>query len=205
VITSHHEQYGATVHLFIDTGHSLCKITSMPLTFTIDLGIIYRGLDNIFSFKSVSFPIAKPKLLHTYLRNWFILLPDHAFHIPYVWLAAPSHLGPSYALTLSGLLFGCLPKGDAGCMSECKISHFIVIWLHPLVHRKMSYQISQGHPSLRVRIQASNQADCVQLRPKVEGSCVYIILGKHVSHVFEDLRKTKAPNRYQMGIPQQAK
>jgi hypothetical protein len=28
-----------------------------------------------------------------------------------------------------------------------------------------------------------------------EGSCTYIILGKHVSRVFEDLRKTKAPNR----------
>jgi hypothetical protein len=27
-----------------------------------------------------------------------------------------------------------------------------------------------------------------------EGSCTYIILGKHVSRVFEDLRKTKAPN-----------
>jgi hypothetical protein len=26
-----------------------------------------------------------------------------------------------------------------------------------------------------------------------EGSCIYIILGKHVSRVFEDLRKTKAP------------
>jgi hypothetical protein len=27
-----------------------------------------------------------------------------------------------------------------------------------------------------------------------EGSCTYIILGKHVSRVFEDLQKTKAPN-----------
>jgi hypothetical protein len=26
-----------------------------------------------------------------------------------------------------------------------------------------------------------------------EGSCTYIILGIHVSRVFEDLRKTKAP------------
>jgi hypothetical protein len=29
-----------------------------------------------------------------------------------------------------------------------------------------------------------------------EGSCTYIILGKHVSHVFEDLRKMKAPNSW---------
>jgi hypothetical protein len=45
VNTSQREQYGVTVHLFIGTGRSLCRITIMPLTFTIDLGIIYRGLD----------------------------------------------------------------------------------------------------------------------------------------------------------------
>jgi hypothetical protein len=42
VNTSQREQYVATVHLFIGTGHSLCKITSKPLTFVIDLRIIYR-------------------------------------------------------------------------------------------------------------------------------------------------------------------
>jgi hypothetical protein len=62
--TSQREQYGAIVHLFIGAGHSLCKITSMPLTFTIDLRIIYRRLDSLFSFKSVSFSTSKPKLLH---------------------------------------------------------------------------------------------------------------------------------------------
>jgi hypothetical protein len=56
---------GATVNLFIGTGHGLCKIISMPLTFTIDLGIIYRGLDSLFPFKSVSLSTAKLKLLHT--------------------------------------------------------------------------------------------------------------------------------------------
>jgi hypothetical protein len=64
VNTSQREQYDAIVHLFIGTGRSLCKITSMPLTFTIDLGIIYRGLDSLFPFKSVSFSTAKPKLFH---------------------------------------------------------------------------------------------------------------------------------------------
>jgi hypothetical protein len=64
VNTSQRVQYGATVHLFIGTGRSLCKITFMPLTFTIDLGIIYRGLDNLFPFKSVSFSTAKAKLFH---------------------------------------------------------------------------------------------------------------------------------------------
>jgi hypothetical protein len=70
----------------------------------------------------------------------------------YVWLPASSHLGPPYALTLSELMFGCLHKGGAGCMSGCKISHFIAIWLHPLVRRKIPYQVNQGHPILRVRI-----------------------------------------------------
>jgi hypothetical protein len=33
VITIQHEQYGATVHLFIGTGHNLSESTFMPLTF----------------------------------------------------------------------------------------------------------------------------------------------------------------------------
>jgi hypothetical protein len=64
VNTSQREQYGVIVHLFIGTERSLCKITSMPFIFIIDLKTIYRGLDNLFLFKSVSFSIAKPKLLH---------------------------------------------------------------------------------------------------------------------------------------------
>jgi hypothetical protein len=56
------EQYGVIVHLFIGTGRSLCRITFMPLIFTIDLGIIYQGLDSLFPFKLVSLSIAKPKL-----------------------------------------------------------------------------------------------------------------------------------------------
>jgi hypothetical protein len=64
VNTSQHEQYDVTVHLFIGTGHSLYEITFMHLTFTIDLGIIYRGLDNLFSFKSVSFSTVELKLFH---------------------------------------------------------------------------------------------------------------------------------------------
>jgi hypothetical protein len=64
VNTSQREQYDVTVHLFIGTERSLCGITFMPLTFTIDLGIIYRGLGSLFPFKSVPFSAAKPKLLH---------------------------------------------------------------------------------------------------------------------------------------------
>jgi hypothetical protein len=64
VNTGQCEQYGVTVHLFIGTGHSLCKITSMPFIFTIDLRTIYQGPDSLFLFKSVSFSAAKPKLLY---------------------------------------------------------------------------------------------------------------------------------------------
>jgi hypothetical protein len=64
VNTGQREQYGVTVHLFIGTGRSLCKITSMPFMFTIDLRTIYRGLDSLFLFKSVSFSAAKSKLLY---------------------------------------------------------------------------------------------------------------------------------------------
>jgi hypothetical protein len=49
------EQYGGTVHLFIGTGHSLCKITFMPFTFDNNSIVIYRGLNSLFIFKSVSF------------------------------------------------------------------------------------------------------------------------------------------------------
>jgi hypothetical protein len=62
VNTSQREQYGGIVHLFIGTGHNLCKITFMPFMFTIDLRTIYRGLDNLFLFKSVSFSATVPKL-----------------------------------------------------------------------------------------------------------------------------------------------
>jgi hypothetical protein len=60
--TSQREQYGGTVHLFISTGRSLCKITFMPFKFTMDLRTIYRGLDSLFLFKSVPFSAAEPKL-----------------------------------------------------------------------------------------------------------------------------------------------
>jgi hypothetical protein len=64
VNTSQREQYDVTVHLFIGTKRSLCKITFMPFMFIIDLRTIYQGLDSLFLFKSVSFSTAKPKLLY---------------------------------------------------------------------------------------------------------------------------------------------
>jgi hypothetical protein len=62
VNTSQREQYRGTILLFIGTGRSLCKITFVPFMFTIDLRIIYRGLDSLFLFKSVPFSATELKL-----------------------------------------------------------------------------------------------------------------------------------------------
>jgi hypothetical protein len=47
------EQYGNTVHLFIGTRRSPCKVTLMPFTFANDSIVIHRGLNSLFPFKSV--------------------------------------------------------------------------------------------------------------------------------------------------------
>jgi hypothetical protein len=60
---SEREQYRSTVHLFIGTGHSPCKITPMPFTFANNSIVIHRGLNNLFPFKSVSFSVITLKLL----------------------------------------------------------------------------------------------------------------------------------------------
>jgi hypothetical protein len=56
------DQYGGTVHLFIGTGHSSYKITFMPFTFGSNSTVIYRGLNSLFIFKSVSFSAITSKL-----------------------------------------------------------------------------------------------------------------------------------------------
>jgi hypothetical protein len=57
---SQREQYGSTVHLFIGTGRSPCKITLMPFTFANNSIIIHRGLNSLFPFKSVPFSVITP-------------------------------------------------------------------------------------------------------------------------------------------------
>jgi hypothetical protein len=57
------EQYGSTVHLFIGTRRSPCKITLMPFTFANNSIVIRRGLDSLFPFKLVSFSVIMPKSL----------------------------------------------------------------------------------------------------------------------------------------------
>jgi hypothetical protein len=71
------EQYGSTIHLFIGTGHSPCKITLMPFAFTV----ILRGLIWLFIFKSVPlFCCYAEALLH--IASW-------SFH-PSSWLSSIS-------------------------------------------------------------------------------------------------------------------
>jgi hypothetical protein len=52
---SQREQYGSTVHLFIGTGRSPCKITYKPFVFANNSIVIHQGLDILFLFKSISF------------------------------------------------------------------------------------------------------------------------------------------------------
>jgi hypothetical protein len=65
---SQREQYRITVHLFIGTGHSPCKITSRPFAFDNNSIVIYQGLDSLFLFKSVSsfLPTCRSFLAHSF-------------------------------------------------------------------------------------------------------------------------------------------
>ena len=62
------EQYGSTVHLFIGKAHSPCKITSRPFAFDNNSIVIYRGLNSLFLFKSVSsfLPSRRSFLAHNF-------------------------------------------------------------------------------------------------------------------------------------------
>jgi hypothetical protein len=70
---SQREQYGSTVHLFIGTRYSPCKITPMPFTFANNSIVIHRGLNSLFPFKLVSFSAIMPKLSCEQLRLYAIL------------------------------------------------------------------------------------------------------------------------------------
>jgi hypothetical protein len=65
---SQREQYRSTVHLFIGTGRSPCKVTSRTFAFDNNSIVIYRGLDSLFLFKSVSFflPTCRSSLAHSF-------------------------------------------------------------------------------------------------------------------------------------------
>jgi hypothetical protein len=65
---SQREPYRSTVHLFIGTGYSPCKITFMPFAFANNSIAIHRGLDSLFPFKSVSFSLSscRSSLAHSF-------------------------------------------------------------------------------------------------------------------------------------------
>jgi hypothetical protein len=65
---SQREQYGNTVHLFIGTGRSPCKITSRPFACDNNSIVIYLDLDSLFLFKSVSsfLPSCRSSLAHSF-------------------------------------------------------------------------------------------------------------------------------------------
>ena len=82
---SQREQYGSTVHLFIGTGRSPCKITFRPFAFDNNSKVIYLGLDSLFLFKSVSsfLPSCRSSLTHSFGSvPSFVFFP--CFFIPWV-------------------------------------------------------------------------------------------------------------------------
>ena len=90
---SQREQYGSTVHLFIGTGRSPCKITLMPFAFINNSIVILRGLTWLFIFKSVPlFCCYAEAFLHiaswsSYPSSWSSSIPvklrlDHASVYP---------------------------------------------------------------------------------------------------------------------------
>jgi hypothetical protein len=107
----------------------------------------------IYSFSpSIEFGISPEYRHHIYLCKFRILnTVRHATaQFLSVWLPAPARLGPPYASTLSELLFDCQHTGDASYINGCKTNHFVAIWLHPVVRRKLPYAVSQYHRSLRI-------------------------------------------------------
>jgi hypothetical protein len=93
-MSSQREQYGSTVHLFIGTGRSPCKITLMPFAFINNSIVILRVLIWLFIFKSVSlFYCHAEAFLH--IASWSFhpssrsssisvkLCLDHAFVYPH--------------------------------------------------------------------------------------------------------------------------
>jgi hypothetical protein len=72
-MSNQREQYRNTVHLFIGTGRSPCKITLIPITFKNNSIVILRGLIWLFIFKSV--PLFR-RYAEAFLRDRLILRRD---------------------------------------------------------------------------------------------------------------------------------
>jgi hypothetical protein len=125
-MSSQREQYGGTVHLFIGTGRSPYKITSMPFTFGSNSIVIHRGLNSLFIFKSVSFSATTPKLSCSHLRRYI--------NLRIIW-ASPTVISTRvrrYLLThytpetLLNLVFEDLrkPKAPNSCSNSFQLTNF---------------------------------------------------------------------------------
>jgi hypothetical protein len=106
---SQREQYWSTVHLFIGTERSPCKITLMPFTFANNSTVIHRGLDSLFSFKSVSFSVITPKLPCAQLRLRSILrIPCASSHCDFDSSPkGPSSKVPAHVLYSRNIVKSC--------------------------------------------------------------------------------------------------
>jgi hypothetical protein len=101
VITIQREQYGVTVHLFIGTVHSLNKITFMSLTFTVDHRASYRGLNSLFSFRSVSpyiivITLSRSSFSHSFGASLSFLQTTPSYH---------AHLHLKVETSCNGLIY----------------------------------------------------------------------------------------------------
>jgi hypothetical protein len=102
------EQYGVTVHLFIGTGRSPDKITSMPLTFSFNHKANYQGLSSIFPFRSVpssTFVIilSQSSFNHSFSVCPFCLRVVSSYHI---YFHQKENLHPKAEATCNSLLLG---------------------------------------------------------------------------------------------------
>jgi hypothetical protein len=106
---SQHEQYWSTVHLFIGTRRSPCKITPMPFTFANNSTVIHRGLDILFPFKSVSFSVITSKLPCAQLRLHSILrIPYASLHCDFDSSPkGPSSKVPAHVLCSRNIVKSC--------------------------------------------------------------------------------------------------
>jgi hypothetical protein len=113
VITIQREQYGVTVYLFIGTGRSQDKITSMSLTFTLNRKANYQGLNSLFSFRSVS----SSTFVIILSRSSF----NHSFSVcPFcLWVVSSYH-------TCFHQKENLRPKTEASCNSLCYTKN---LWL----------------------------------------------------------------------------
>jgi hypothetical protein len=128
---SQREQYGNTVHLFIGTGRSPCKMTSRPFAFDNNSIVIYMGLDSLFLFKSVSSFLlsCRSSLAHSFGSvPSFVFFP--CFFIPWVLVrrSLSTHYTPE---TLLNHVFEDLQKPKAPNICGFKFQVFTGSPIHP--------------------------------------------------------------------------